>query len=406
VDRQRVIRHADLDAFFAAAEVQRRRELAGRPVVVGGRPGGEGVVSSASYEARRYGIRSGMPIAQAQRLCPHAVFLLVDVAYYRELAGRFRSVLNGFSSFVEHLSIDEACLELGPETCWHGERAVAGERLRRRVRGELGLSLTVGIATNRTVAKVAVEVVKPDGLRVVPPSQEAVFLSPLPVTCLPGIGLQATRRLGEHGIRTLGQLAQAPPAWLRLVFGRRAAEVRQRAQGIDPCPLVPERRPPKSVGHERTFSRDRSEWDEIARALRALSELTARALRRDGLQGQVVSVKVRFDDLTTRARQRRLAHPTIDGREIAEAALGLLPGLLAQWQRPVRLLGVRMSGLASLAVQLSLFDPQPLRAFLLSQALDKLSTRPGPSAAARSLGGADWSGPVWPARLCPTRSLQ
>jgi DNA polymerase-4 len=399
VDAQRVVLHADLDAFFAAAEVRRRPDLAGKPLIVGGRPGGRGVVSSASYEARRYGIRSGMPITQAERLCPQAVFLPVDFAYYRELAVQFRAILGELSSLVEHLSIDEACLELGPARHWPDEPAATGQRLRRRVRAELGLSVTVGIATNRTVAKVAADLAKPDGLRVVPPGQEAAFLAPLPVGCLPGIGPHSAQRLRELGVRTLGQLAQVPPYWLRLVFGRRAEEVHQRAQGIDPRPVVPEERTPKSIGHERTFHRDLSDRREISQTLRELSEKTAREMRQEGLQGQVVSVKVRFDDFTTLGRQRRLPRPTIDGREIAEVAIALAFELLDEWRRPVRLLGVRMSGLAPLAVQLSLFDPRPLRALLLLRALDRLAARRGSTEASSRQPGTVLGYPVGPARL-------
>ena len=399
MDAQRAVLHADLDAFFAAAEVRRRPDLAGKPLIVGGRPGGRGVVSSASYEARRYGIRSGMPITQAERLCPQAVFLPVDFAYYRELAAQFRAILSDLSSLVEHLSIDEACLELGPAPRWPEEPAAAGRRLRQRVRAELGLNVTVGIATNRTVAKVAADLAKPDGLRLIPPGQEATFLAPLPVDYLPGIGPNAARRLRELGVRTLGQLAQVPPYWLRVVFGRRAEEVHQRAQGIDPRPVTPEERAPKSIGHERTFHRDLSERSEIRQALRELSEKTAREMRLEGLQGQVVSVKVRFDDFTTLGRQRRLARPTIDGREIAEAAVGLAFELLDEWRRPVRLLGVRVSGLAPLAVQLALFDPRPLRALLLLRALDRLAARRDAAGASSRRPGTALGYPVGPARL-------
>lgn len=340
-----------------------------------------------------------MPITQAERLCPQAVFLPVDFAYYRELAVQFRAILGELSSLVEHLSIDEACLELGPARHWPDEPAAAGRRLRRRVRAELGLSVTVGIATNRTVAKVAAELAKPDGLRLVLPGQEAAFLAPLPVGRLPGIGPHAAQRLRELGVRTLGQLAQVPPYWLRLVFGRRAEEVHQRAQGIDPRPVVPEERAPKSIGHERTFHRDLSDRGEICQALRELAEKTAREMRQEGLQGQVVSVKVRFDDFTTLGRQRRLPRATIDGREIAEVAIALAFELLDEWRRPVRLLGVRMSSLAPLAVQLSLFDPRPLRALLLLRALDRLAARLGSAETSARRPGTVLGYPVGPARL-------
>ncbi len=399
MDAQRAVLHADLDAFFAAAEVCRRPELGGQPLIVGGRPGGRGVVSSANYEARRYGIRSGMPVAQAERLCPQAVFLPVDFAYYRGRAEQFRAILGELSALVEHLSIDEACLELGPTVRWPDEPVAAGQRLHRQVRAELGLSVTVGIATNRTVAKVAADLAKPDGLRVVPPGQGAAFLAPQPVSCLPGIGPHAAQRLRELGVRTLGQLVQVPPYWLCLVFGRRAEEVHQRAQGIDPRPVVPEKRAPKSIGHERTFHRDLGDRSEVTRALRELAEKTAREMGRQGLQGQVVSVTMRFDDFTTLGRQRRLPRSAFDGREIFEVARGLAFELLGEWRCPVRLLGVRVSGLTPLAVQRSLFDPRPLRALRLLQTLDRLSPRLSPEDGASRWLGAGSGYSVGPTRL-------
>lgn len=371
----RVVLHADLDAFFAAAEVRRRPALAGKPVIVGGRPGGRGVVSSASYEARRFGVRSGMPVTQAQRLCPHAVFLPVDGAYYRRLAERFRAVLERASPLVEPLSIDEACLELSPEARWPDGPMLAGEWLRRQVREELGLSVTIGIASNRTVAKVAADLAKPDGLRLVLPGQEAAFLAPLPVETLPGIGPRASRRLHELGIRTLGQLAQVPPYWLRQLVGRRADELHRRALGIDPRPVSPTGRGPKSIGHERTFVTDLSDPAEIHRHVRDLAEKTARDLRRHELQGRVVAVKIRFDDFTTVGRQRRLPEPVIDGRSIAETALALVEDVFGRWRRPVRLLGVRVGNITPLAVQLHLFDQQPLRSLQLWRAVDALTER-------------------------------
>lgn len=371
----RVIVHADLDAFFAAAEILRRPELRGKPVIVGGRPGGRGVVAAASYEARAYGVRSAMPIAQAVRLCPHGVFLPGDHAYYRELSGRFRAILERFSPLVEMVSVDEAYLDLS-----HSERSVgppleAARAIKRQVREELGLTVSLGVATSRLVAKIASDLDKPDGLRLIEPGAEAVTLAPLPVERMPGIGPKSVERLQRIGVTTLGGLARMPAAALRPIFGRRAEEVIARARGIDPRPVNPEREPAKSIGRERTFGQDLTDRHEIERALYHLAERTGRDLRREGLQGRVVAVKLRYSDFETVGRQRRLPRPTDDHQEIAEVATDLVARLLEERQAPVRLLGVRVAGLGPAAIQLTMFGDDPLRRHRLNHALDDLAAR-------------------------------
>ncbi len=384
---ERVVVHADLDAFFAAAEILRRPELRGRPVVVGGRPGGRGVVAAASYEARARGVRSAMPVSQAVRLCPDAVFLPPDGAYYRALSRRFQDILARFSPLVEMVSVDEAYLDL-TGGARHGAPAEAARALKRAVREELGLVVSLGVASSRMVAKIASDLDKPDGLRVVEPGAEALFLAPLPVERMPGIGPKGSARLRAIGVTTLGRLAQLPPAAIRPIFGRRADEVIARARGIDDRPINPEGGPAKTLGHERTFGHDLRDPAEIRRALDRLADRTGRDLRAAALQGRVVAVKVRYDDFETVGRQRRLPRPTDDHREIARVAAALVDDLLARRRAPVRLLGVRVGGLAPAAVQLPLFAPtgprapapgdDPLRRRRLNAALDQIAARHGP----------------------------
>lgn len=374
---QRVIVHSDLDAFFAAAEILRRPELRGKPVIVGGLPGGRGVVAAASYEARAFGVHSAMPAAQAIRLCPDAIFLPGDGDYYRELSQRFRAILESFSPLVEMVSIDEAYLDLS-----HAGRSFrtprdAATAIKQQVRDELSLVVSLGVASSRMVAKIASDLDKPDGLRVVERGAEEAFLAPLPVERMPGIGPKATARLHQNGITTLGALGQVPLALLEPIFGKRSGEVLARSRGIDDRPVEPEGGPRRSVGHERTYSRDISAPVEIERSLYQLAERTGHDLRRKELRASVVAVKLRYSDFETVGKQRRLPGPTDSHREIAAVAIELVQQLLEQRRAPVRLLGVRVATLSPLAIQLPLFDSDPLRQRRLNSALDRLAERHG-----------------------------
>ena len=374
---QRVIVHADLDAFFAAAEILRHPELRGKPVIVGGRPGGRGVVAAASYEARAYGIHSAMPAAQAVRLCPDAIFLPGDGDYYRDLSRRFQTILESFSPLVEMVSIDEAYLDLSHAGRTFPTPHDAAKAIKQQVRDELSLVVSLGVASSRMVAKIASDLDKPDGLRVVPRGTEEAFLAPLPVERMPGIGPKATARLHANGITTLGMLAQMPVTLLEPIFGKRAGDVLARTRGIDERPVEPEGGPRRSVGHERTYSRDITAPVEIERALFQLAERTGRDLRRKELRASVVSVKLRYSDFETVGKQRRLPGPTDSHREIAAVAIELAQQILEQRRAPIRLLGVRVATLSPLAIQLPLFESDPFRQRRLNNALDRLVERHG-----------------------------
>lgn len=374
---ERTIIHADLDAFFAAAEVRRRPELRGKPVIIGGKPGGRGVVAAASYEARVFGVRSAMPTSQAVRLCPDAIFLPGDGAYYRELSEQFRAILEDFTELVEMVSVDEAYLDISHSERTLGTPRQAAEAIKQRVRDELQLVVSLGVSTSRMVSKIASDVDKPDGLYVVEPGAEAEFLAGLAVGKMPGIGPKAVERLHASGIRTLGDLARTPIPVIEPIFGKRTEHVIQRARGIDDKPVDPGGGPAKSISHERTFGEDLTEPEEIRRELYRLAEATGRDMRRQGLQGSVVAVKLRYSDFETVGKQRRLPGPTDAHQEMMPVAEKLVEELLRARRAPVRLLGVRMSNLTSGVLQLSLFDNETQRQQQLNQAIDRLTERHG-----------------------------
>jgi DNA polymerase-4 len=374
---KRWVIHADLDAFFAAAEVLRRPELAGQPLIVGGAPDGRGVVASASYEARAYGVRSAMATAQALRLCPDALVLPGDHRYYRELSGRFQTILREYSPLVEVVSVDEAYLDAtGSERLFGGAYPLARE-LKERVRAELGLVVSLGVASNKLVAKIASDLDKPDGLRVVQPGDEAASLAPLPVERLPGVGPKAGARLRANGITTLGALADAAADILWIVAGKDAERVRALARGEDDRPVRGEREERKSVGHERTFARDRYGLPELTSPLYELCEATGAELRRRGLVAGTLAIKLRYHDFTTITRQQSLAQPSDAHQELFAVARRLLDAALRERAAAVRLIGVRASALAVPTRQLPLFDQESERTRRLNTALDRLAERAG-----------------------------
>ena len=337
-DPPRAIVHLDMDAFYAAVEVLERPDLAGKPVVVGGRPGERGVVSTASYPARAFGVHSAMPMARALALCPQAIVLPPRHHLYHEYSRRVMEILQQASPVAEQVSIDEAYLDLTEQaTPWEGAIEVA-RQLQGRVRNEVGLSASLGVATNKLVAKVASARDKPGGLTVVRPGEEAAFLAPLPVHVLWGVGPVTAQRLAEMGVTTVGDLVRVPEGELEVRFGRRGAELAHQARGIDERPVVTEYER-KSLSQETTFVRDLRDAEPLRRQLWQLSQAVGQQLKEGGLAARTVAIKLRYADFTTLTRQMRLAVPTDDERVIYRAAAVLLR---RAWQRgrPVRLLGV------------------------------------------------------------------
>ena len=382
----RVILHADMDAFYAAVEQRDRPELRGRPVIVGG-TGPRGVVAAASYEARRYGVRSAIPTAQARALCPDGVFLRGDMRRYARESERIFEIFGSFTPAVEGLSLDEAFLDLTGTARLHGRPAEAGRRLRARVRAELGLAVSVGIGPVKMVAKIASELAKPDGLLEVPAEGVRGFLDPLPVERLWGVGPVARERLAAIGVRTIGDLSRADARGLERALGHFGAEAARLARGEDLREVEPYREP-VSYSEENTFERDVADRATLESTLAAHAEAVARRLRRDGLRGRTVVVKLKLGrrrapgprgfPLVT--RRTTLPEATDDGAAIARAARELLAR--AGPPEPVRLVGVGVAGLVPKnAGQLGLFaSPERARRERLNRALDALAARFGAGA--------------------------
>ncbi|HKZ51235.1 MAG TPA: DNA polymerase IV [Dehalococcoidia bacterium] len=374
---RRTILHVDLDAFFAAAEQARRPSLRGRPVIVG-RPEDRGVVAACSYEARAYGVRSAMPVAQARRLCPQAILIPPDFPYYRRLSRAFLAILVDYTPVMEAAGLDEAYLELtgcGPVA---GSPERAATAIRRRVRQEIGLCASVGVAGSKVVAKVSSALAKPDGLLVTAPGREAEFLAPLPVAALPAIGPRADERLRSLGLTTCGDVARASPALLAFLFGAYGQALALRAQGIDGEPVRSAPSLPRSVSREVTFPRDIGQAGPLRAVLRIQVEKVGAELRRLSLRARHVTLKLRNGDFTTMTRRRTLPRPT-DGDELLfEAAEGLLEEWLAHGAGPLRLIGVAVGGLVP-GRQLALLEGRQERLETLGRTVDRLRARYGRS---------------------------
>lgn len=339
-----VILHVDMDAFFLSVELLEHPELVGVPALVAGR-GGRSVVLSASYEARRSGVRSAMPLAQALALCPGVAVVEPRHEGYTAASRAVMEVLGSFTPVLEQLSIDEAFLDVSGARRRLGPPARIGALIRERVRERTGLPCTVGAATTKSVAKIASTRAKPDGLCVVPGAQTRAFLDPLPVSALWGVGPVLERRLVEAGLETVGDIAAQSTQRMRRWLGVNGPALVELAQGIDPRPVVPEREA-KSLGVERTFDVDVTDRDELHRILIALSHECAFRLRRSEVRAGAVSVKLKAPDLSVRNRTRSLQEPVDSAGPLAAVAEELLAELLAARRHPVRLLGIRAERLA------------------------------------------------------------
>ena len=336
------ILHIDMDAFYASVELRRRPELRGRPVIVGA--GGRGVVLSATYEARAFGVRSAMPMHRARQLCPHAVVVHPDSAAYSVASAGVMAVFRSVTPLVEPLSLDEAFLDVSGARRRLGRPRWIGEWIRARIADEQGITCSVGVAETKFLAKLASSRCKPDGLLVVPAGGGRQFLHPLPVGALWGVGVRTAEQLESAGLRTVGDLAALPlPALERVVGEGTAAHLHALADGSDPRRVVPDE-PEKSVGAEETFGADVADRAVIHRELLRLAERTAARLRAAGQVGRTVGIKVRFADFATITRARTLASPTDAGHEVYDTARSLYDGLRLDRAR-IRLVGVRVEGI-------------------------------------------------------------
>lgn len=351
--RQRAILHVDMDAFFASVEQQDDPRLAGQPVVVGG-SGGRAVVAAASYEARRFGVHSAMPMCEALRRCPQVLVIQPRMRRYREISAQVFEIFRSFTELVEGLSLDEAYLDLSDRLDpGVGAEAIARE-IRARIHTLTGLTASVGVAHNKLLAKLASGMHKPDGLTVIRPAEVEAILDPLPVGRLHGIGARTGARLEQQGIFTLGQLRQAPESVLWPLFRRETRRIRERAAGIDDRPVVTDV-PEKQISSEETFDRDLRDQRLLGERLAGLAERTARRLRERQLEAGTVIIKVRRRDFVTCTRQRSFSPPTQETSLIVEVATRLLRRWFEEQPRAaVRLLGVGVGDLSP-ARQLDLF---------------------------------------------------
>ena len=352
------ILHVDMDAFFASVEVRRRPELRGKPVVVGG-VSGRGVVSSASYEARAFGVRSAMPTSRARALCPQAIFLPPDSTAYGEASRAVMAVFRDVTPLVEQLSVDEAFLDVAGARRLLGPPSRIAVNLRERVARELELPCSIGVAPTKFLAKLGSARAKPDGLLIVPRARVLEFLQPLPVSALWGVGERSAEQLHRFGMRTVGDVANAPMGLLRSAVGEAAAaHLHELSWGRDPRPVTTGREE-KSIGSETTFDVDVADSGRIRQTLLALSGQVGARLRAAGQSGRTIAIKVRFSDFRTINRSRTVTVATDVTQEIFQTAWALF-GALGQTDR-IRLVGVRVEGLSDVegaARQLTLGEPE------------------------------------------------
>jgi DNA polymerase IV len=373
--------HVDLDAFFAAVEQRDHPELRGKPVIVGGDPRSRGVVSTCSYEARKFGVHSAMPTRTALSLCPHGIFLPVDGAKYQRVSREVMAVLRRFTPAVEQVSIDEAFLDVAGSEALFGPAPEIARRIKREVVESTGLTVSVGVATTKLVAKVGSDLRKPDGLVVVEPGEEAAFLAPLEIRRLWGIGPKTAERLHALGISTIGELAALPPETLARALGDHGATLHDRALGIDPDPVVGGGEAAKSVSHETTFAVDVMDPAEIERTLLALTEGVSARLRSAGLRAGTVAVKIRDSHFRTITRQKALPEPSDLTDTIWRVAVELTRPEIRG--KKIRLLGVAATQLGA-PEQISMFEVVDAKQRRVVDATDAVRRRFGDRAVTRA----------------------
>ncbi len=372
----RRIMHIDLDAFFVSVEQVANPELKGKPVVVGGRPDRRGVVAAASYEARTFGLHAGMPLITASRLCPQATFIEGNFAKYRSASQRFMAVLADFSPYLEPLSLDEAYLDATGFESIHGSIHQMARAIKQRIKDELGLCASVGIAGCKVVAKVASDLSKPDGLIEVVSGEERSFLAPLPIAKLPGIGKKTEQVLTGLGITTIGKLSITPLTALKSHLGASGEMLHRFANGIDEGKVEPPGEA-KSISRETTFGKDIRDRPQIEATLRYLSDRVGSELRQQGKQARCVTLKLRYADFTTITRSRTLSQTSDSDQTIFDTGLRLLKKVLSQGKQPIRLIGIGISHLTEPSRQLDMLDSSAQKLGQLNRAIDRIRKKYG-----------------------------
>ena len=371
-----------MDAFYAAVEERDRPELRGKPVIIGADPkggGGRGVVSTANYAARKFGVGSAMPISTAYRLCPQGIYIPPDMEKYSAISKEIRTVFEAFTDLVEPISVDEAFLDVTASVRLFGDGETIARRIKAQIREETKLTASVGVATAKLIAKIASDLKKPDGLVVVPPGSERAFLAPLPVRRLWGIGPKMEERLAKLGIHTVGQLADAKVTRL---LGTHGLDLQRLARGEDDRPVVSDSGPAKSVSVEHTFDADEGSPRILRKALLRLADELSRRLRAESLSGRTLTLKYRDETFRTTTHARSGQTPTNVASDLFETAIALFDEVHGSLK--VRLLGLGVSGFAE-PVQKSLFEEEaPRRGARIDELRDRVRKKFGKEALVRA----------------------
>jgi DNA polymerase IV len=370
-----------MDAFYASVEQRDNPETAGKPLIVGG-TNGRGVVAAASYEVRKYGVHSAMPMSTALRLCPHAICVQPRMARYKEVSNQVFAVFHEVTPLVQGLSLDEAFLDVTDSVALLGDAVAIARRIKQRILAETRLTASVGVACNKLVAKIASDLAKPAGLTVVEPERVHEVLDPLPIRRLPGLGQKTGAKVEARGIQTFAQLRAAPDSMLWPLFGRYTQRIRDRASGIDDRPVEPDREE-KSISAEDTFERDVGDPRALRRELAQLADRACERMRKKKLMARCIGIKIRRADFATFTRRQVVAPPTHDGGTIAKVATELLTRWLKENPgEKLRLLGVVLSDLSA-ASQLDLFEDTLGTSNRVDAALDEARARFGSRALRR-----------------------
>lgn len=381
----RVILHIDMDAFYASVEQRDNPALRGRPVIVGADPQegrGRGVVCAASYEARKFGVRSAQPISRAYKCCPHGIYLPVRMKRYAEISRQLMNIFSDYTPLVQAVSLDEAFLDMSGSGRLFRSCRDTGIEIKKRILSELELTASVGMAPNKLLAKIASDFDKPDGFTVIEPEEAETFLAPLPVSCLWGVGSKTAIRLQALGIRSVGDIKKIPETYLTSIFGKQGAQLLQYARGIDHSRVIPERNA-KSISNEVTFRKDESDQSIIHDTILQLSEKVGFRLRQAGLSAGSVSIKIRFSDFRTIVRTRTPGSDIRLDQEIREQVLDLFRRIEPGGQS-IRLVGIGVGSLTENKMrQISLFTETDRRSQDLSDTLDMIKQKYGNNAISR-----------------------
>lgn len=346
----RQILHVDMDAFFVSVEELRDPSLKNKPVIVGGNPEGRGVVAAASYTARKFGIHSAMPVAQAKRLCPHAIFLRGSGKRYSEFSAKVFKILRRFSPLVEPMSLDEAFIDLTGCERLYGPVLESAEKIRKEIRETLGLNASIGIASNKLIAKIASAHCKPNGMLWIVPGMEQKFLAPLPIRCVPGIGPKGATALERKGVGSVGDLARIPLSTLEQDYGKWGQSLYRKARGISDSPVISETEDPHSISRETTFEKDSTDPIFLESTLSYLTEKAAARLRKNNLFAGTVTLKLRYSNFKTVTRSKKLDTPSAEDYKLFKTGMRLFRSVFTPRTR-VRLIGIAFTSLT----------PSPLR---------------------------------------------